>query len=66
MSDDAYSRAAPELALDLAQKHVHAVYETRLPLGAEAARQLGCVVVVARHAQRRPLGEGFDLSDLQA
>lgn len=66
MSDDVYMRAAPELALKMCAQHVSGVYEARLPLAHVAALQLGCVMNVAKHAQRRPLGEGFAVSDLQA
>lgn len=65
MSDDTYMRLAPTLALKLCVPHVRGVYEARQPLAAEAALQLGCVVSVAQHAQHRPLGEGFSLTDLQ-
>jgi hypothetical protein len=36
-----------------------------MPLGLQAALQLGCVATVAPAARTRPLGEGFDLDELQ-
>lgn len=65
MDDDKYMRKAPKLALQLCASHVRGVYEARLPLASVAALQLGCVMAVAQQAQRRPLGEGFALTDLQ-
>lgn len=36
-----------------------------MPLGLQAALALGCVATVAPGARGRPLGEGFDLAELQ-
>ena len=65
MSNDTFLRSAPEVAVALMAKHVRGVFEARTPLAVEAALEAGCVAAVARHAQRRPLGEGFDLAELQ-
>ncbi len=65
MSDDTFLRSAPEVAVALMANHVHGVFEARVPLAVEAALEVGCVASVARHAQRRPLGEGFELTEIQ-
>jgi DNA polymerase epsilon subunit 1 len=54
-----------QLSLQLLAAGARGVYESQLPLAASAALSLGCVVTVAPAARRRPLGEGFDLHELQ-
>ena len=48
-------------------KHVICSYaQLPCPCCLQAALELGCVAAVPHHARRRPLGEGFDLAELQA
>ena len=54
-----------QLSLQLLAAGARGVYESQLPLAEAAALSLGCVVTVAPAARKRPLGEGFDLHELQ-
>ncbi|GBF92637.1 hypothetical protein Rsub_05251 [Raphidocelis subcapitata] len=53
------------LALQLLSAGASGVYEGQMPLRLQAALQLGCVATVAPAARGRPLGDGFDLEELQ-
>lgn len=60
-----YLRKASEIAQRLAVPHVRGVFESRLPLGMEAAWRLGCVATLSPSARGKGLGEAFTLHDLQ-
>lgn len=53
------------ISLQLMSAGARGVYEGQLPLALHAALQLGCVATVAAGARGRPLGDGFDLEELQ-
>ena len=52
--------------LQLMGTHIQGVYEDRLALDLHAVLAMGCVVTVAPGARSKPLGEGFQLCELQA
>ena len=51
--------------LQLAGCHIQGVYEDRLALDLHAVLALGCVVTPTPSARAKPLGEGFELRELQ-
>lgn len=64
LEESEYRRASAALALDLADRDVRGVYESRLPLGLHAAWRLGCLAQLAPQARARELGSVFELGDL--
>ncbi|KAK3232982.1 hypothetical protein CYMTET_56694, partial [Cymbomonas tetramitiformis] len=54
-----------EMALQMASTDVEGVYESRCPLLLQLLVDVGCCLKVAKHAQKRPLSEGFSVAELE-
>ena len=57
--------AAEAEGLQLSGPHILGVYEDHLPLDMHAVLTLGCVATVTHGARAKPLGEVFQLHELQ-
>lgn len=65
MNENEFHKASTEVALTLAASHIQGTWEERLPLMFDAALTIGCVTELTSSARKRPLSEGFSLTDLK-
>ena len=66
MPESEYRADLQQLEAVVSHPGIRGVFEARVPPEWTAALSTGCVAVVAPGAQRRNLGAGFDLKELQA
>jgi len=66
MDEEQYREQFSNLSSKVNGPGMRAVYEDQLPPDWSAALSLGCVATLVPAAKGRPLGSGFDVSELQA